>query len=1481
MKTGLYHPEEFKDNCGFGLIAHMTGEPSHHLLQTAMQALTCMTHRGGINADGKTGDGCGLLMQKPDRFLRAKAQEHFAVELPKQYAVGMVFFNQDPVKAQAARANMDREIVNAGLTLVGWRKVPIDTSVLGRLALERLPQIEQVFIGGEGLSDQEFAIKLFSARRRSSVANAHDADHYICSFSHKTIIYKGLMMPRDLAAFYPDLGDERLQTAICVFHQRFSTNTLPKWPLAQPFRFLAHNGEINTITGNRNWAMARRTKFANDLIPDLEELGPLVNRVGSDSSSMDNMLELMVTGGIDLFRGVRMLVPPAWQNVETMDADLRAFYEYNSMHMEPWDGPAGIVMTEGRHAVCLLDRNGLRPARWVTTTNGYITIASEIGVWGYQPEEVLAKGRVGPGQILAVDTETGQILDTDAIDNRLKSRHPYKRWLRQHATRIQATLTDDQGAASYDADQLKQYMKMFQVTFEERDQVLRPLGEQGQEAVGSMGDDTPMAVLSQRVRSPYDFFRQQFAQVTNPPIDPLREAIVMSLEICLGAERNIFQESPEHASRVILSSPVISPAKWRSLMNLEREGFDRQLIDLNYAESVGLEAAIRNIADQAEEAVRSGKTQLVLSDRYIAPGKLPVHASLAVGAVHHRLTEQGLRCDSNILVETATARDPHHFAVLLGFGASAVYPYLAYEVLADLIRTGEVLGDLDEVFKYYRKGISKGLLKILSKMGISTITSYRGAQLFEAIGLSEEVVGLSFKGVSSRIKGARFEDLESDQKLLAAEAWSARKPIQQGGLLKFVHGGEYHAYNPDVVNTLQAAVQQGDYAKFKEYTTLVDQRPVSMIRDLLKVKVADQALALDEVEPLEAILKRFDSAGISLGALSPEAHEALAEAMNRLGARSNSGEGGEDPARYGTIKSSKIKQVATGRFGVTPEYLVNAEVLQIKVAQGAKPGEGGQLPGGKVNGLIAKLRYAVPGVTLISPPPHHDIYSIEDLAQLIYDLKQVNPQALVSVKLVAEAGVGTIAAGVAKAYADLITISGYDGGTGASPLTSIKYAGAPWELGLAETHQTLRGNDLRGKVRVQTDGGLKTGLDVIKAAILGAESFGFGTAPMIALGCKYLRICHLNNCATGVATQNDKLRKDHYIGTVDMVINFFTFVAEETREWLAKLGVRSLGELIGRTDLLDVLPGDTERQGHLDLTPLLGSSHIPADKPQFCEVDKNPPFDQGELAEKMVAMALPAIRDLAGGEFSLDICNCDRSIGARISGEIAKLHGNQGMAGAPITFRFKGTAGQSFGVWNAGGLNLHLEGDANDYVGKGMTGGKVTIVPPAGSPFETQHSAIVGNTCLYGATGGKLFAAGTAGERFAVRNSGAHAVVEGTGDHCCEYMTGGFVCVLGKTGYNFGSGMTGGFAYVLDMDNTFVDKLNHELVEIQRISGEAMEAYRSHLARVLGEYVEETGSEWGRELSENLDDYVRRFWLVKPKAATLKQLLSSTRANPQ
>jgi len=1482
--ASLFHPDAFRDNCGFGLIAHRHGQASHDLLETAIAALARMTHRGGINADGKTGDGCGLLLQKPDGFLRAVARETFGVELPAQYAVGMVFFNPDAACADAARAHMEREIRAAGLRLIGWRPVPINTDVLGPLALAGLPRIEQVFIGGEGLSDQDFTIKLFSARRRSSEANAADRQHYVCSFSHKTLIYKGLMMPADLAAFYPDLADARMQTAICVFHQRFSTNTSPQWKLAQPFRMLAHNGEINTITGNRNWALARRGKFANTLIPDLDQLGPLVNRSGSDSSSLDNMLELMTTGGIDLFRSLRMLMPPAWQNVETMDADLRAFYEYNAMHMEPWDGPAGIVLTDGRIAACVLDRNGLRPARWVETKNGYVTLASEIGLWPYAPEDVIAKGRVGPGQILALDTQTGAWLGNTQIDDQLKTRQPYRQWLDARSLRIQAAWDADGEDAREDAqavDTLTTAMKLFQLSREERDQVLRPLASQGQEAVGSMGDDTPMAVLSQGVRSLYDYFRQQFAQVTNPPIDPLREAIVMSLEVCLGGERNIFAESSDHATRILLNNPIVSPAKWRALMALEHPAFQRHVIDMHYPEALGLEAALRAMADDAEAAARAGKSLLVLSDRNVARGRLPAHAALVAGAVHQRLVERGLRCDCNLLVETATARDAHHVAVLIGVGASVVYPWLAYAVLADLARAGELSGGDRQVCRDYRKGIAKGLLKILSKMGISTIASYRGAQLFEAVGLADEVVNLCFRGIASRIQGATFADLQDDQTRLARDAWNPRKPVHAGGLLKYVHGGEYHAYNPDVVQALQAAVARGDYAAFKQYSALVDQRPVATLRDLLKVREAAQPLPLDAVEPVGDILKRFDAAGISLGALSPEAHEALAEAMNRLGARSNSGEGGEDPARYGTLRGSKIKQVATGRFGVTAEYLVNAEVLQIKVAQGAKPGEGGQLPGNKVNGLIARLRHAVPGVTLISPPPHHDIYSIEDLAQLIYDLKQVNPQALVSVKLVAEAGVGTIAAGVAKAYADLITISGYDGGTGASPLTSIKYAGSPWELGLAETHQTLRGNGLRHRVRVQTDGGLKTGLDVIKAAILGAESFGFGTAPMIALGCKYLRICHLNNCATGVATQHEGLRREHFVGTADRVVNFFMFLASETREWLARLGVRSLQDLIGRTDLLEQLPGETPRQARLDLSPLLARDAALEHQPQFCTVARNQPFDPGRLAEEMLTLAADAITHKRGGAWRLPIHNGDRSIGARISGEIARQHGNQGMADAPITFHFHGSAGQSFGVWNAGGLHLVLSGDANDGVGKGMTGGKIVITPPTESHFRSQDTVIAGNACLYGATGGKLFMAGTAGERFAVRNSGAHAVVEGVGDHGCEYMTGGFVCVLGTTGVNFGSGMTGGFAYVLDLDNDFFDRVNHELVALERITGEAMEAWRTHLRTVLDEYVSETASDWGRSVRENLSDHLRRFWLVRPKAASLEQLLASTQGNPQ
>jgi glutamate synthase (NADPH/NADH) large chain len=1025
-------------------------------------------------------------------------------------------------------------------------------------------------------------------------------------------------------------------------------------------------------------------------------------------------------------------------------------------------------------------------------------------------------------------------------------------------------------------------MKMFQVSFEERDQVLRPLAEGGQEATGSMGDDIPMAVLSKKQRNLFDYFRQQFAQVTNPPIDPLREAIVMSLGVELGQEESVFAENPYLGARIGLSSPVLSPRKYYALKRNEFEQFPVAKFALNYdATEENLQQAIQRVCVEVADAVRGGAVICILSDHNISPEKQPIHILLAVGAVHNYLIEQGLRTDANLVASTGYARDSHQIATLIGCGASLVYPYLSYHVLCDLIGSGELLVDVDTAFKQYRKGINKGLLKILSKMGISTIASYRGALLFEAIGLSTEVIDLCFPGLVSRLEGATFEDIEVDQAALKKMAWKLRKPIEPGGLLKYVHGQEYHAYNPDVVQTLHSAVQNGDYKAFTEYAGLVNNRPVSSLRDLLKLNTNCTPIDIESVEPVADIVKRFDSAGMSLGALSPEAHESLAEAMNTLGGRSNSGEGGEDPARYGTIKSSKIKQIASGRFGVTPAYLSSAEVLQIKVAQGAKPGEGGQLPGGKVNELIARLRFSVPGVTLISPPPHHDIYSIEDLAQLIFDLKQVNPSALVSVKLVSRPGVGTIAAGVAKAYADLITISGYDGGTAASPLSSIRYAGSPWELGLTETHQTLRANDLRSKVRVQTDGGLKTGLDVIKAAILGAESFGFGTGPMVALGCKYLRICHLNNCATGVATQDERLRNDHYRGTVAMASNFFKFIAMETREWLAVLGVSSLEQLIGRVDLLETLPGDTSKQQHLELSPLLEVRPELDGKPQTCSEPKNNPLDQGLLAEEMVEQALPCIESQSGGSFDFTVNNCDRSIGARLSGEIAKRYGNTGMSAAPIRLNLKGVAGQSLGVWNAGGLELYLEGDANDYVGKGMAGGKIILRPPSDSRFDSNDTPIMGNTCLYGATGGRLHAAGTVGERFAVRNSGATAVVEGAGDHCCEYMTGGIVAVLGAAGYNFGAGMTGGFAYVLDMEREFVDRYNMELVDIQRITAEATESHRVFLKNMIREHVAETGSAWGQELISNFSDYASKFWLVKPKAASLNSLLAQAHDNPQ
>ena len=1479
----LYNQDVVKDNCGFGLMAHLEGEASHKLVRTAISSLARMAHRGGIAADGRTGDGCGLLLQKPDGFFQAIAKEQ-GWKLGGRYGVGMVFLNPNNELDDAARKVINEELARETLTVVGWRDVPVAPEVLGKFARKTMPKIAQVIFNGPfGWGSKDLERRLYMVKRRVEKRVLDDEDFYIASLSNLVIVYKGLCRPIDLPKFFPDLADYRMQSAICLFHQRFSTNTLPKWPLAHPFRYLAHNGEINTITGNRQWAKSRSYKFRSPLLPDMAEAAPFVNSSGSDSSALDNMLELFLAGGMDLFRAFRLLIPPAWQNHPDMDDDLRAFYDFNSMHMEPWDGPAGIVMSDGRFAACGLDRNGLRPARYVVTQDKLITLASEVGIWDYEPDEVIEKGRVGPGELLVIDTLTGTRWTSWDIDRELKGRQPYRQWMDKCCRKLNSFDVDDTletGARALDNDRLLLYQKLFGYSNEELEQVVKVLGETGQEPVASMGDDAPMAILSSRQRSLFDYFRQMFAQVTNPPIDPLRERHVMSLATCVGREQNVFDEAQGHAYRVMFQSPVLVYSDLQQLKQLGATHYKHVVIDLNYEKTTGLKAAIEELGRRVLTETENGAVLLVLSDRNISPATLPMPAAMAVGAVQRTLVENNRRCDANIIVETASVRDPHHVAVLLGMGATAVYPYLVYESLAQLVDEGVLKVSLRQAIRNYRKGVDKGLLKILSKMGISTIASYRCSQLFEAVGLAREVTEFCFTGVVSRIEGAGFADFQEDQEKLAKLAWQrVHKPLDRGGLFKYIHGGEYHAYNPDVVQALQKAVRSGDFADYQVYSAHVDNRPVACLRDLLQVSKGGVPISVDEVEPPENFYGRFDSAAMSIGALGQEAHEALAIGMNRLGGYSNSGEGGEDPDRFGTERVSRIKQVASGRFGVTPHYLVNAEVLQIKMAQGAKPGEGGQLPGHKVTAQIAALRYSVPGVTLISPPPHHDIYSIEDLAQLIFDLKQINPRARVSVKLVSEPGVGTIATGVVKAYADLITISGYDGGTGASPLTSVKYAGCPWELGLAETQQALVANGLRHKVRLQVDGGLKTGLDIIKAAILGAESFGFGTGPLIALGCKFLRICHLNNCATGVATQDETLRKEYFAGVPEMVMNYFRFMVQETRMLMAELGIAKLTDLIGRTDLLEEVAGITPRQGKLVLRSILETFDPPAGSSLSFQ-EANVPDDPGLLNLELVKRFGAAVEAQTGGGGSFTIRNTDRTVGARLSGKIAALHGNKGMEENPIHLVFSGTAGQSFGAWNAGGLHMVLTGDANDYVGKGMAGGKLVIRPPHGVVYKSHEAVIIGNTCLYGATGGRLYAAGQAGERFAVRNSGAQAVVEGIGDNGCEYMTGGVVTILGATGVNFGAGMTGGFAYVLDESRGLTARVNPEMVEVLSLDGKAV--LQEHLRGIINAHYLETGSVRAERILIGFDEhYAALFRLVKPKTSDVATLLGHRGTSPK
>tara|TARA_B100001287_G_scaffold26234_1_gene18974 strand:+ start:31 stop:3471 length:3441 start_codon:yes stop_codon:yes gene_type:complete len=1144
--------------------------------------------------------------------------------------------------------------------------------------------------------------------------------------------------------------------------------------------------------------------------------------------------------------------------------------------MEAWDGPAGIVMSDGEWAICVLDRNGLRPSRYQILKNGMISVASETGIYPVEDDEVLQKGRLSPGGIFAVNTDSGEILDQKVIDDKLKKNKPYRDWLKKSAIYLESTLDafEGPGIKKIPHSDLIKSSKLFSLFNEERVSVIKPLAMDGLEGTGSMGDDTALAMLSSMPRSIYDYFRQQFAQVTNPPIDSLRETSVMSLEACFGPELNIFEETKDHAKRIVSTSPVLSHKKLSSL--LKNSYFPTKTFDLHYSPRSNLKSALAELTENVVSSVKKGDVIIHLNEKLPEGNKLSINALLAVGCIHQELVRLGLRSDANLIVSSATARDTHQIACLLSFGATAVYPWLAFQIILDLTHRKELKGSPTANCAKYRKGINKGLLKIISKIGISTISSYRGSQLHEIVGLNSDIVDYSFTNTVSRVGGKTFEDLDHEMRSLKEYADSNVSEIGLGGLLKFVHGGEYHTYNPEVVKKLQEAVKTGSKDAYMEYANLVNYRPPAMLRDLLEINYPKKVQKVKPVE-ISQLLKKFDSAGMSLGALSPDAHETLAEAMNSMGARSNSGEGGEAKERYGTSKMSKIKQVASGRFGVTPEYLVNAEVLQIKIAQGAKPGEGGQLPGGKVNPLIAKLRYSTPGITLISPPPHHDIYSIEDLAQLIFDLKQVNSDALVSVKLVSEPGVGTIAAGVAKAYADLITISGHDGGTGASPLSSIRYAGSPWELGLSEAHQALRASNLRHKVRLQADGGLKTGLDVVKAAILGAESFGFGTGPMIAMGCKYLRICHLNNCATGVATQRRDIIDHHYVGEKERVINYFTFIANEVQEILPNLGVESLESIIGQTQYLkDMTQLDPATQ-NIDLAPILFSDKK-SNAPHFCNTPSNDPWDKANLNQKMLKDLKPSISASETAEFTYEISNRDRSVGAQVSGFIASLYGEVGCK-QKQNINFSGSAGQSFGAWNAAGLNLNLNGDANDYVGKGMNGGKIVISSTGEYASKGSPAVLVGNTALYGATGGELYVGGLVGERFAVRNSGATAVIEGAGDHCCEYMTGGHVTVLGEVGSNFGAGMTGGFAYVLDTNRRFFDQCNRSLVNLDRIVSEEMESHRKFLKQIIARHIKQTKSERAKLILDEFDRYEPSFWLVSPAALNIQDLLKATTAN--
>ena len=1483
---GLYDPRFEHDSCGVGFVVHIRGERSRKLVDQALEIGINLLHRGACGCEPNTGDGAGLLMQIPDRFLRREtAALGFTLPPEGRYGVGMLFLPRPADERRRVEELVARIVDEEGQTVLGWRDVPTDSSPLGATARQGEPVIRQVFIGrGAAPSDgadaqPRFERKLYVIRRRIEHAveglglGAPDA-FYAASLSSQTIVYKGMLIADQVTTMFPDLVDPHLESAIGLVHSRFSTNTFPSWPLSHPYRYIAHNGEINTLRGNINWMRAREALCESDLLgDDLRKLFPIIKESQSDTATFDNVLEFLAMTGRSLPHAVLMMIPEPWRKHESMAADRRAFYEYHSALMEPWDGPASIAFTDGTVVGAVLDRNGLRPSRYYVTKDDLVVMASEVGVLDLPPENVLVKERLHPGRIFLVDTAQGRIIDDEEIKSGLAAEHPYQAWLDAEVVHLD-DLPPAPEAAPVDGESRRRRQRAFGYTEEDLRILLGPMAAQGIEPVGSMGTDTALAVLSDRPRLLYDYFKQLFAQVTNPPLDAIREELVTDMSSTLGAERNLLKPEPGSCHQIRIEYPILDNDETARIRHNPDPALRAVTLSTLFDPNGegGIAEAMDELCRRASAAVADGYALLVLSDRGVDADQAAIPALLVTAGVHHHLVREGTRTRCALIVESGEPREPHHMSLLLGYGAGAINPYLAFETIEELIERGDVADvDARKGIRHHILALTKGVLKVMSKMGISTLQSYRGAQIFEAVGLDKAFVDRYFTWTASRLGGIGIDTVETEVKQRHAAAFPTRgdedDELDSGGEYQWRRDGEYHLFNPDTVYKLQHATRSGQYAIYRDYARLVNDqnRKRATLRGLFRLRPADAPVPLDEVEPVESIFKRFATGAMSFGSISAEAHETLAIAMNRIGGKSNTGEGGEDPARYtpdanGDLRRSAVKQVASGRFGVTSEYLVNADDLQIKMAQGAKPGEGGQLPGFKVYPFIAKIRYSTPGVTLISPPPHHDIYSIEDLAQLIHDLKNSNPRARVHVKLVAEVGVGTVAAGVAKAHSDVVLISGHDGGTGASPLTSIKHAGVPWELGLAETQQVLVLNQLRDRIVVQTDGQMKTGRDVVVAALLGAEEYGFSTAPLVVEGCIMMRVCHLDTCPVGIATQNPELRK-HFSGRPEFVENYFRFVAEEVREAMAEMGFRTMEEMIGRVDRLDTTGAvDHWKARGLDLSPILLNPDVPDTVARRCVREQDHGLDRA-LDNTLIERCAPAVEHRTPVSFTLPIRNVNRTVGTMLGSAITRKWGGAGLPDGTIDVTFTGSAGQSFGAFLPTGVTLTIEGDANDYFGKGLSGGRLAVYPPRASTFVAEENIVIGNVALYGGTAGEAYVRGVAGERFAVRNSGVNAVVEGVGDHGCEYMTGGRVVILGRTGRNFAAGMSGGIAYVLDPTGTFAQRCNPGMVDLETLDDEDDELVR----RLVRRHVDHTASANGQAVLEQWETARPAFVKVMPR----------------